>query len=128
MARQITKSGIHNGIITETTINADVVRIEIETETPIRSSTTPVGLYALLIGLCLALHTPAWLVLLSYKDDITARGDSGTDTATFSTVFLRLVSHWLLEVTPWFANALLSIFLAGLFLYLGLATILGIKE
>lgn len=96
----------------------------IETASPIRSSGNPVGICALAIGLFLALHTPAWVVLVFYKEDawsLETTETAGTIPAT--TVLLRFLSRWLLEFTPWFANAMLSVFLGVLFLYLGFATL-----
>eukprot|EP00536_Pseudo-nitzschia_multiseries_P006865 jgi/Psemu1/286744/fgenesh1_pg.151_\ len=93
-------------------------------EAPIRSS-PPAGIVALAIGLCLVLHTPAWVVLVSYQDAI--QDSNSTLAVAPGTQLLRFLSWWILECIPWLANALLSFFLGGLFLYLGVASIRGIE-
>ena len=104
--------------------NNRIVRVE----APIRSSPSA-GVIALIIGLCLALHTPAWVILVSYKDAwmILPDGDDSESTTT-TTILLRFLSRWFLEFTPWLANALVSFFFGGLFLYMGAATVLGIER
>ena len=89
------------------------------------SSSPNFGLYALIIGLCLVLYTPTWLILLSYKlddDENVIEDTTSTSTSTSSSQSLLLyqfISYLILEFIPWFANAIVSIFLACLFLYLG---------
>lgn len=98
--------------------------VVIETAQPIRSSGNPVGICALIIGLFLALHTPAWVLLVFYKEDVWSLDTTeSAGTIPANTVLLRFLSRWLLEFTPWFANAMLSVFLGVLFLYLGFATL-----
>jgi hypothetical protein len=86
---------------------------------PIRaSSSVSPGTCALVLGLFLVLYTPLWMALLSYKDTL----DEGSSMPT------RFLFKWILEFTPWLANAVLSIFLGGLFLYLGWASVRGIDK
>jgi hypothetical protein len=96
------------------------------------SSSKNIGLYALIIGLCLILYTPAWLILLSYKqdenDEIENEIEDTTSTSTSSSSQLLLllyqfISYSILEFIPWFANAIVSIFFASLFIYLGYSNI-----
>jgi hypothetical protein len=99
--------------------NHHVVRIE--TSTPI-GSTVPVGLVSLGIGLVLALHTPAWVILLQYKaEEDGAGGDNHNDETNQALIrkVLEGLSFIVLDLTPKVASTGLSIFLAGLFLYLG---------
>jgi len=104
----------------------------IETTTPIRSSGNPNGVIALVIGLVLALHTPAWVLLVIYKEEVwSTESESGSDadstTATpgsaLNIYLLQFFSRYLLDFTPWFANAMLSIFVGVLFVCMGRAMI-----
>jgi hypothetical protein len=105
-------------------ISSNHQAVVIETAQPIRSSGNPVGICALIIGLFLALHTPAWVLLVFYKEDVWSLDTTeSAGTIPANTVLLRFLSRWLLEFTPWFANAMLSVFLGVLFLYLGFATL-----
>mmetsp|Transcript_113768 Transcript_113768/g.232775 ORF Transcript_113768/g.232775 Transcript_113768/m.232775 type:complete len:137 (-) Transcript_113768:675-1085(-) len=113
-----TRSNSSVGVGITTTQHDDAVGVVIETNRPIGPRGIPPGVCALAIGLFLALHTPAWVVLVSYRETIRE------STETTSILFLRFLSRWLLEFTPWFANAVLSVFLGVLFLHLGRATLL----
>ena len=95
----------------------------IETSSPpTRSDGKRGGVCALFIGLVLALHTPLWLAMVFYKEKVWEY-DSTSEPLSATTAFLRFISRWVLDFTPWFANALLSIFLGVLFLYMGMSTI-----
>lgn len=90
--------------------------VTIEASSPIRASTTPIGLYALIIGLILVIHTPTWILLLQYQENDDNKSNNANK-------FLKAISYIILEWTPWFASTVLCFFLAGLFMYLGLAKI-----
>jgi di/tricarboxylate transporter len=91
--------------------------VVIETSSPIRPRGNTGGMCALAIGLFLALHTPTWVAMVFSKED-----DNGENSSQISpSSILRFGSWWLLEFTPWFANALLSVFLGVLFLCMGAA-------
>jgi hypothetical protein len=97
--------------------------VTIELSSPLRPP-PPVGLYALAVGLLLALHTPAWILLLQYRPD--SGGDGGNYSSnSFLGWLLRSASYMILEWTPWLAGSLLCFFLAGLFMYVGLAKMNG---
>mmetsp|Transcript_2343 Transcript_2343/g.4726 ORF Transcript_2343/g.4726 Transcript_2343/m.4726 type:complete len:132 (+) Transcript_2343:178-573(+) len=131
----MTRSSANGSISSKSSSNSKnrIVRVE----APIRSSHSA-GVIALVIGLCLVLHTPAWLILISHKDEsiVLPDGDDSQSTTTAITattttttiLLLRFLSRWLLEFTPWLANALVSFFFGGLFLYMGAATVLGIER
>ena len=88
--------------------------VRVEATAPIKSSPLSTGGIALAIGTFLALHTPSWLVLVFCfeTDEHKDHHDS---------LPIRLLSRWLLDFTPWLANALLSFFLGVLCLCLGAA-------
>ena len=82
-------------------------------------------------GILLVLHTPLWIMLTFYKEDLPDKTTIVVDkeleleleglSSTTTMQFLRHVSRWILEFTPWFANALLCIFLGLVFLVAGFA-------
>ena len=82
-------------------------------------SSPVIGLYALMLGLCLVLHTPAWLILISYKEEMMQMAGENSKSSSL----IAYLSYWILEFIPWFANALLSMFLGCLMLILGYAHI-----
>ena len=108
-------------------IGSETITISVDSSSMSSSSSPNFGLYALIIGLCLVLYTPTWLILLSYKhDDDENVIEDTTSTSTSSSQSLLLyqfISYSILEFIPWFANAIVSIFLACLFLYLGYSNI-----
>ncbi|OEU08377.1 hypothetical protein FRACYDRAFT_250170 [Fragilariopsis cylindrus CCMP1102] len=109
------------------TIGSETITISVDSSSMSSSSSHNFGVYALIIGLCLVLYTPTWLILLSYKlDDDENVIEDTTSTSTSSSQSLLLyqfISYLILEFIPWFANAIVSIFLACLFLYLGYSNI-----
>ena len=108
-------------------IKTETITISVDSSSMSSSSSSPnFGLYALIIGLCLVLYTPTWLILLSYKlddeDDIEDTTSMSTSSSQ-SLLLYQFISYSILEFIPWFANAMVSIFLACLFLYLGYSNI-----
>ena len=102
-------------------IGSETITISVDSSSMSSSSSSPnFGLYALIIGLCLVLYTPTWLILLSYKHDDEDDIEDTTSTSSSQSLLLsQFISYSILEFIPWFANAIVSIFLACLFLYLG---------
>lgn len=80
------------------------------------------GFFALVVGLLLALHTPVWVALVFYKDKVGPDEVEESPKKSLVVGFLRFLSTWLLDFTPWFANAMLSVFLGILFLCMGFST------
>jgi hypothetical protein len=128
----------------------DVIRIE--ARGPILGPPPfPAGVVALGLGLMLALHTPAWLVLLQYDRSDGEKQEGGGDGGCSAAgggggsnhgngengsnhhcvvpsteqgmvwSLLDSLSFLVLDVTPKVASTCLSLFLAGLFLYLGVS-------
>jgi len=102
---------------TAASILQDSTHVVIETA-PIRSS-SETKWFPLVAGILLALHTPAWLLVVFYQESDETNGKS---------VLRTFLSKWLLEFVPWFANAGLSFFLGILFLYMGAAVWDGEKQ
>ena len=80
------------------------------------------GRWALAAGVVLALHTPAWVILVFCREDLAAANAPGGD-GTLPGILLRFPARWILGFTPWIANALLSVFLGVLFVCLGAAAL-----
>ena len=107
-----------------TIIGSETITISVDSSSMSSSSSPNFGLHALIIGLCLVLYTPTWLILLSYKlDDEDDIEDTTSTSSSQSLLLYQFISYSILEFIPWFANAMVSIFLACLFLYLGYSNI-----
>ena len=90
--------------------------ITIELEEPIRP-VPPLHLALLVVGLMMALHPLAWLILLHYED---TRNDFQNEWVVS---FLDAISHGILTLVPKVASSLLTFFLSGFFLYLGIVNL-----
>ena len=106
-------------------IGSETITISVDSSSMSSSSSPNFGVYALILGLCLVLYTPTWLILLSYKhdDDENVIEDTTSTSSSQSLLLSQFISYSILEFIPWFANAIVSIFLACLFLYLGYSNI-----
>jgi len=96
--------------------------VVIESSSSICSRKKSDGSFSLVIGLLLALHTPVWMALVFYKDKVWHDEVAASATKFPLVDFIRFLSTWLIDFTPWFANAMLSIFLGILFLCMGFST------
>jgi hypothetical protein len=94
-----------------------VVTIDLSDQQPIRR-TPPLHLVLLLIGLLLALHPLAWMILLQYRDQRQSFDESESSNNPLVWL-LDGLSHVILDVTPKLSSGGLTFFLAGFFFFLG---------
>ena len=99
---------------------ATIVVVEEATTIQSLQKQKPLGLYALLLGTCLVLHTVAWILLLWYN------GEDGNSRDGSS--FIAWLSYYILEWTPWAVSVGWTLFLAGLLLFMGFAKVSGKME
>jgi predicted O-methyltransferase YrrM len=95
--------------------------VSIVAPSPIHSSPSfnqPLWL-ALLIGILLILHTPAWLVLIHFTDNDTRDDTDGFPILKYLKPGVKMLSVLILDVTPKVASTFLNIYLGGLCLYIG---------
>jgi hypothetical protein len=78
----------------------------------------PIGIYSIWLGIFLVLHAPAWILLVSYCDK-----NKGIDS-----FLLSMLSYFVLKWSPWVVSVAWSLFLAGLFLFIGFAKVTSKME
>ena len=94
--------------------------VVVKTSKPIRSKKkkSKIGHFGSFFGFLMVLHTPVWIMMAFTKDDIDPTAEAELASLPMGKEFL---TRWVLEFTPWFANAVLCVFLGILFFVLGFA-------
>ena len=110
------------GVLANVRINpAGTSIVTVEAPSPIQTSPSfnRPALLALLLGIILLLHTPAWLFMLHYKNGNAGFRNIDMSVPKSFEELIDILSFVILDLILKFASTVLNIFLAGLCLLMG---------